>query len=29
MLATTDKALAERLEDYRRRQTDGIAERPE
>jgi 5-(carboxyamino)imidazole ribonucleotide mutase len=29
ILATTDSALAERLDDWRRRQTDGIAERPE
>ncbi len=29
MLATSDEALAERLEAWRKRQTDGIAERPE
>ena len=29
ILATTDEALAGRLEDWRRRQTDAIAERPE
>jgi 5-(carboxyamino)imidazole ribonucleotide mutase len=29
ILATTDEALAARLEDWRRRQTDAIAERPE
>jgi 5-(carboxyamino)imidazole ribonucleotide mutase len=29
ILATTDEALARRLDDWRRRQTDGIAERPE
>ena len=29
ILALTDKALAERLEQWRRRQTDGIAEKPE
>jgi 5-(carboxyamino)imidazole ribonucleotide mutase len=29
MLATADDALAERLEAWRRRQTDGIAETPE
>jgi 5-(carboxyamino)imidazole ribonucleotide mutase len=29
ILALTDEALAERLEAWRRRQTDGIAERPE
>jgi 5-(carboxyamino)imidazole ribonucleotide mutase len=29
MLATTDEALAERLDEYRRRQTDGIAETPQ
>jgi 5-(carboxyamino)imidazole ribonucleotide mutase len=29
ILATTDQALAGRLEAYRRRQTDSIAERPE
>jgi 5-(carboxyamino)imidazole ribonucleotide mutase len=28
VLALTDAKLAKRLEDYRRRQTDGIAERP-
>ena len=29
ILAVTDEALAGRLEDWRRRQTDAIAERPE
>ena len=29
ILALTDQALAERLEQWRRRQTDGIAEKPE
>lgn len=29
ILATADEALAGRLEDWRRRQTDGVAERPE
>ena len=29
MLATSDDALAERLDAYRRQQTDGIAETPE
>ncbi len=29
ILALTDEALAGRLEEWRRRQTDGIAERPE
>jgi 5-(carboxyamino)imidazole ribonucleotide mutase len=29
ILATTDEALARRLDDWRRRQTDAIAERPE
>jgi 5-(carboxyamino)imidazole ribonucleotide mutase len=29
ILATTDPALAERLDAFRQRQTDGIAERPE
>jgi 5-(carboxyamino)imidazole ribonucleotide mutase len=29
MLATSDDALAERLDAYRARQTDGIAETPE
>ncbi|HEY9552390.1 5-(carboxyamino)imidazole ribonucleotide mutase [Allosphingosinicella sp.] len=29
ILATADDALAERLEAWRRRQTDGIADRPE
>ena len=29
ILALTDEALAERLEQWRRRQTDGIAEKPE
>jgi 5-(carboxyamino)imidazole ribonucleotide mutase len=29
ILATTDEALAQRLDEWRRRQTDAIAERPE
>jgi 5-(carboxyamino)imidazole ribonucleotide mutase len=29
ILATTDEALALRLDDWRRRQTDAVAERPE
>ncbi len=29
MLATQDEALAERLDAWRKRQTDGIAETPE
>jgi 5-(carboxyamino)imidazole ribonucleotide mutase len=29
MLATADEALAERLEAWRARQTDGVAETPE
>ena len=29
ILALTDEALAGRLEEWRQRQTDGIAERPE
>ncbi len=29
ILATTDEALARRLDEWRRRQTDAIAERPE
>jgi 5-(carboxyamino)imidazole ribonucleotide mutase len=29
ILATSDEALAGRLDEWRRRQTDGIAERPE
>jgi len=29
MLATTDEALAGRLEDWRRQQTEGVAETPE
>ena len=29
ILATSDEALAERLDDWRRRQTDGVSESPE
>ena len=29
ILATSDAALAERLDAWRQRQTDGVAERPE